>query len=440
MIKKILCYVGTFAAALLFLWGALLLSSSVPDEKIYDNLYSSAQHYSGKMAFGFKSDGRYNSVTDNYADVILLNIIYNIKSNDPFISSLDTKYYSGGEEGVNAGFYYSLTEGIPPDTDYTRYWHGMAVFIRPLLIFTDVEGIKNIGAWAVMLLMAALCVILTVKKQYFGAAAVIISFSAVQLWNIRLSLEYLPSAAVCFFMSILYVLLEKKSDDILIYLSICGGVMIAFFDFLTAETLTILIPLLLVYIIRMNDGRTGELKSMFRTFFLNCIAWGISYIMTFIAKWTIASAVTGENKFTAALSSVGERFAGEADKIGYPKLILYAPLANLSTVFGGTERISSGNIIVGLAVTAVVMCGVYYILRRKVFCKEAVIFAVIAVIPFIRFSVLSNHSYLHEFFTYRALASSVMALLAFVWYNILLSENKKTVSGNKKSIKYKESR
>lgn len=41
-------------------------------------------------------------------------------------------------------------------------------------------------------------------------------------------------------------------------LSVIGGAAAAFFDFLTAETLSILLPLLLVVIIRYSDDRLEE--------------------------------------------------------------------------------------------------------------------------------------------------------------------------------------
>ena len=49
---------------------------------------------------------------------------------------------------------------------------------------------------------------------------------------------------------------------------------------------------------------------------------------------------------------------------------------------------------------------------------------IIAAIPVLRFCVLMNHSYLHNFFTYRALMPSIMALLGLMWYRVGASGGK----------------
>ena len=54
----------------------------------------------------------------------------------------------------------------------------------------------------------------------------------------------------------------------------------------------------------------------------------------------------------------------------------------------------------------------------------------IAALPVVRICVLMNHSYLHNFFTYRALMASIMAVLGLVWYRI--GGSKKTPAKKKK--------
>ena len=44
----------------------------------------------------------------------------------------------------------------------------------------------------------------------------------------------------------------------------------------------------------------------------------------------------------------------------------------------------------------------------------AVLYLIIVFIPLIRYSVLMNHSYLHSFFTFRALLASVMAVFLII--------------------------
>lgn len=431
MIKKIILHIVVFISTVSVLWGLLIVTSFIPNSKIKDNLLESALSYTEKDAFEFANNGKFNSVSDNYADAILLNVMWNIKSGSPVISSLDTKYYDGEEFGENWGLYQAIN-GTKPNTDYTRYWHGSVIFIRPLMLFTDVNGVKAVGFTVLLLLITITVAILIIRKHHFAAAALILSLIGIQFWNIRLSLEYIPAFVICFTMCLLYILLEKKGEIFLTLLSVAGGVMIAFFDFLTVETITILVPLVLVFIIRTDDKRLGSFKDNLLITIKCGICWGLSYIMTFAVKWTAASIAVGENKFGTAFSAAGVRLYGSTEENVMPiyKQIPAAVAANLSTIFGGTERIDTSVIIIGLLITALIFGIILYFFKdKKKNTSLTLTILVIMAVPYIRYMVLNNHSYLHEFFTYRAQITVILGLCAILRYNIDLS---KLVKGRKK--------
>ena len=98
---------------------------------------------------------------------------------------------------------------------------------------------------------------------------------------------------------------------------------------------------------------------------------------------------------------------------------IYAPLANLSAMFGGSQRVDVICIVMGLTVSAALLGGMFYIFfaRTKNGAFTAVML-ILGALPYLRFILLNNHSYLHSFFTYRAQAASVTALLAVIWFNI----------------------
>ena len=420
MTKKITVHLAAFFAAVAVMWGLLVLTSLIPNEKIYEGLMESADHYGNTEAFSFENSGKLCDVADNYADAILLNILWNIDSSHSVYSSLDTKYYSGEELGVNYGLYAALN-GVAPDTDYYRYWHGSVIFIRPLMAFMSARGVKAVGLAAVIILAAACCGILVKKRQYFAAAALTVSLCCVHVWNVGLSLEYIPMFIVTMAMCILYVLLEKKGDIYVTVLSVIGGAAAAFFDFLTAETLSVLLPLLLVVIIRYSDDRLEENGLPF--VIKSGCCWGAAYLMTFIVKWAAASAVTGENRFVSAIHSAEVRIDGETD-MSLPMQMISAPLANLSTLFGGDVRVDGRRIALGLILTVLISGSICLLFGSKKPPKAAVTIALLGLVPYLRYIVLSNHSYLHEYFTYRAQAATVMALCALVW--LCIRDNKPT--------------
>lgn len=432
---SILRRAAVFAAVLLALWAALTAAAAIPNERIYDNMYESAMYFKDKQPFPNGSQMRL--VQDNFADAILLNVTWNMGSGEPFSSALNTAYYDGndGEEdlGENWGLYCAVEGTAQPNTDYTRYWHGMAALIRPLMLFTDIDGIKLIGTIAAFVLLAVNAALLLKKRQYFAAGALLAAVLCVHVWNIGLSLEYQPAVLVTLALLPLYILFEKN-DGALSILAVISGVMIAFFDFLTCETLTILIPLIIVFIIRKQDNRLPGLRSNLLLTLKCGGAWGLSYAGTFLVKWIAASLVTGENKFAVALSSAEVRIAGEAEQLSPVEQFFLAPVANISTLFGGTGRVDWGAFAGGLVISALAFGAVFYLFRsREKFDRSFTLtMLILGVLPLVRFFLLNNHSYLHEFFTYRALASTILALLAGLWYSLEFRPKKTPAKGGKK--------
>ena len=420
-------HIAIFAGTLLLSWVLLFLSALISNEAIRENMERSALHYRQLDAFQFHDGERWNAIGDNYADAIWMNVSWHMGEGSLFVSTLNTRYYDGGEYGENAGLYRSVTEGAQPNQDYTRYWHGSAAFIRLLHLVTDVEGIKTIGL-AVTLLLAAVTVALLVRAKHADVALLLaFSLAAVQVWNIHLSLEYQPAFVLTFLLCPMYLMLERRGDQYLTGLSVVGGVAIAFFDFLTTETMTILLPLILVVAVRAKEGRLGAFRDSLWLLVRCGICWGAAYAATFLVKWTAASLLTGEDAFALALNSAAERVGGVVDPSQMaPASIFSSILANLTVLFGGTARVQAGRALMGTGVFLLALLSVWYLFRRKKADRPAAaLLLLLGSVVFVRYLVLNNHSYLHEFFTYRALVSPVLAVLLALRLNIELPQKKR---------------
>lgn len=426
-ITAVLRRFAVFAIVLSVLWGLLTAAAAIPNEKIYENTLSSALYFKDKGPYNIEP--AFMLIQDNFADVILMNVVWNMGEGDPFVSALNTAYYDGNDGevdyGENWGFYCAVN-GTPPNTDYSRYWHGTGAVIRPLLLFTDMQGIKLIGTITAFVLLAINLGLLLKKRQFFAAGALTAAFLSVHIWNVCLSLEYQPAIIITLLILPFFIIFEKN-DGALSVLSVISGVMIAFFDFLTCETLTIIIPLIIVFIMRKQEKRLPTLKNNLLLSIKCAVAWGLSYMGAYLVKWSAASLVTGENKFAAAISSVEERIGGGAEELSPLEQFFLAPLANISTLFYGGERVDPRALIGGIALCAVIFGAVFYLFRspEKYDGGFAVLMLILGMVPILRYFVLNNHSYLHEFFTYRALASTVLAFFAVLWYSIDFCPKKK---------------
>jgi hypothetical protein len=414
-------YIAVFSVLLLGLYLLSVLCVTVPNRAITRHMLESAVYISNEDPYVFPEDGKYQNITDNLADQMWLNIGWHMGSGNPFISALDTRYYDGMEFGPPVGLFLSVTRGYEANTDYTRYWHGTAALMRVLHLFTDLQGIRIMGMVCLIVLIARTVMSLVKYGHWDLAVCLLVSLLGVQVWSLRLSVDYLPCFLICFGLCPAFVRLEKQGDIYLNILCVISGTLTAFFDFLTTETVTVLIPLILVIAIRSRESRLGSPKKVAKTLMFCGLCWGLAYAGTFLVKWCAVSLVTGENHFLAAMQSVNQRIDGVVTEGSLHKApgVLMPIVSNLTVLFDGTSRTEYRQVISGLILfgfPTLVACRLYQV-RRKPRPGTAFLL-VLGSVVFLRYGILANHSYLHSFFTYRALVSTILSVLAAMVLNL----------------------
>lgn len=415
---------AVWLGAMAILVGLLTLTACIPNDAINENLINSGLELLKSEPHPPLTENAYHSIQDNYADAILLGVIANVSAEEPFTSAINTMYNDGGDKGEGYGLIASAA-GVKPNTDYTRYWHGSMLVLRPMLTFADINGIKAISAVVMLALLSVSCFMLVKRRNTGGAVVFVLSLLAVQAFYVPFSLEFIIAFTVMLILCPFYIHFSGN-NNILLLLSVLGGTLIAFTDFLTTETITLLVPLLLVFFIRINENGAGSFKENI-TLVMKCGGgWLSAYALTFVSKWALASVVTGENKFTAAIASLTERTSGNVTDFDNPAEQIFSAVgANLSMLFPSPDRISPVVILISILLYIAAPFAVFLKYRKNIPQGIAPLFAVIAIIPVVRFMTLSNHSYLHCFFTYRALSVTVMAMLGLAWYSFKIKPVKK---------------
>ena len=419
--RRHMIYIAVFAALLLLLYLLLVFCAAIPNSAILKRMHQSAYALSNEEPYVFTPDQQHQNITDNLADQMWLNIGWHMGSGKAFLSALDTRYYDGELYGPAVGLYMSVTRGHEANTGYTRYWHGTAGLIRVLHLFTDIQGIKILGMICLFLLIGRTLWVLYRRGHWDLGLGLLASLFLVQFWNLRLSTEYQPCFLICFALCPAFLLAEKLGNFYLNLLAIVSGTLTAFFDFLTTETVTILIPLILVTAIRSRECRLGSPKKTMR-FLLHCgLCWALAYLGTFASKWCAVSLATGSNHFITAMHSVGQRVGGAVTEGNTNKMpgMLMAIGSNLSVIFEGTSRTEYRNAISNLMIIAMLIFVVWRMYRvRKTLRPGTGFILLLGSVVLLRFGLLANHSYLHSFFTYRALASTIFAVLAAMLINL----------------------
>ena len=109
--------------------------------------------------------------------------------------------------------------------------------------------------------------------------------------------------------------------------------------------------------------------------------------------------------------------------------MILAIFANLTTLFGGAGRVDFSACFKGIFISVAVLGSLFYLFRKNRFDKTAFwSMLILGSLVALRYILLSNHSYMHEFFTYRALITPIMAIFATVLLNTGLPEKQRKKS------------
>lgn len=138
---------------------------------------------------------------------------------------------------------------------------------------------------------------------------------------------------------------------------------------LTTETLTLTVPLLLILWVQQNQHRHENRQASIGITIKAIVAWGIGFLQYI---------------FGAIWNNIKCLFPFEYGMIGA---------------------------LIGSVLVLLVLYIGYVYRGKKIDRKCVLLYALIGLIPYIRYVVLHNHSYLHCFFTYRAQMATILAIV-----------------------------
>ena len=356
-------------------------------------------------------DGARGTLIHNSADETWMSIAYCYNPAHPLESAMWSNYYLATHMGIHDSFLKAVREElhVVANQQYLRYWHGAAGIIRLCHVFWNIRKIFVILAVAVTTLTAILFAMLWKIGFRAEAMCFLLSLTMISVWAVPFCLEYVWVFLIMLMASILAVRLVKKSlTKDLGMLFLISGMMTVYLDFLSAETLTLLIPLLLVLRVSREEAYKSDCLWLASTKLM--ILWSIGYLGAWAMKWVIASVVLGENVMPLVQSHISQRIGGSVS-LPLSEFLFQAVLRNIRSLFPFDYGVVGAGIMLFLVIFIV-----WPVYKNKVHVREDVnlsrvtLYIIIGLIPYIRFLVLHNHSYIHSFFTYRAQAATVLAL------------------------------
>lgn len=428
-------FILTATVCLLF----LLATALIPQDALRDNAAKSAEYFHEATLFDNVVGDLENSKIDNYADCISTGIAWHFGEGEKYTAVISADYNLRPEENVNDSFYREMQGEEVATENYSRYWHGSAGVIRFLLLFADIEAIRYAVATVGLLLNIVLVITLMRRKQVVLGVAYTLAFLLI---NGIFALTCLEYAFIFLLMPVATMFLvtngkmAKKENVQTAFMVI--GMLTAFLDFLTAETLTFTVPFVIYYVTVCGSKNQSEAKQVRRRsdwiFLLKSgMAWCAGYAGMFLTKWGLSALVLGKDAFRASADMALERISGDVsltsistgEKANLGQRLQGIMQRNLGCLYWSKRDVKAGTIALITLIVILVSFTFWYMARKaKYEYDKAALLGVVALVPYLRFLVLSNHTFIHYFFTYRALLVTVMVLFYLIYESTFLSNLK----------------
>lgn len=416
LLKGITVFAATLALCVLLLFFVCAL---IPQSAVAQSCREAGEYFFQQDSFPLLDEGVEGSRLDHYADCALFNVIYNVNSDEPLASVLRAPYYRIEGNDIREDYRTALS-GEAPNNEYARYWHGSQILLRPLLTFTSVAGCRGILFSLLLILNGIFIFLLLRKKRILPAVAYLLSLCAVRFWVTAFTLEYvtvfLILAAACIAVThIADKIPDEKKEEAVTLLCIISGTVTCFLDFLTAETLTFTIPVLLFLMLNQKNDGSLSFGKQFKRLLSWGMAWLLAYAATFAVKWLLVLAFSGPEAFANIFNDALYRIGGEGEFIS----LMMVPIRNLAALLPFSEGITVAGVLGYTAAILAILGAVLYLFRgEKRNLPYMGILGLLALLPYARFFLLMNHSYIHSFFTYRAQMATVFALIAILAHGL----------------------
>lgn len=410
--KAIKIVLWLFLLNLIFIVSLTFVTGTIKKDMIVKNIEKSTVYFNSKPINEYLVNGKKYSVIHNYADIILMNISYTAKSEKPLKSAINADIYANiNNFGVEGDLRKDLNTVVFNDGEknakfaYSRYWHGTLLFIRVFLTFTDFLGIRLINIITMLILTLGVIASMVYKKLYSVLFAYILANIMCATFIVPLTIEYCSVFFLMNLASIIIILFSEKIKQSYFFITL--GCLTCFFDFLTTEIITLFIPLSLLLIVK---GITN-IKEGFITTTKLSLFWSLGYVFSWIFKWALAVMSEGQYAFNLIVSQGLYRVTGKSDywnSLPYFKQLKTAISDNMSNIIPFTY-IEAG--VFFMFFTAFILFCIWFLYRKEIhkIPVQIVLFAV-ALIPYLRYVVLSNHAYGHSFFTFRAQFITIFCL------------------------------
>jgi hypothetical protein len=335
---------------------------------------------------------------DNFTDKVMLK---ETVTSEPEFSPLKSAMFMGG---------------------YARYWHGYQVILRPILILFSYSSIRFLNTFIIFGMFCWCLILFNNRIGRLASIAFFLSMMSIKLFIVPMSMQFTNLVLLSLLLIIItsYILPPKKdlteSDYLKEYrLFFCIGSLTSFFDLLTVPLLPV--GMVLLFIIMWHYKSCQRVISI-KQEIKYLLVWLVGYALTWISKWVLADGLYNFHVISNGVNQVIYRIGGtysaaEGGKQASRFLAFSYNLKMLFAPFDKTKVMVLGCIIIiGWLVIK------HYYRRTAINTNFVRSILFIAVLPWIWYICIPNHSQLHAWFTYRSQAYAVAGFIYVMLYYI----------------------
>ncbi len=371
----------------------------VPDKLVADALVEGVRD--GSFEEENYSISRLGHRSDNFSECIALTIGFDDPEGSTPIETALTSA-SGGKCTIAVPMLLAYAEnGDLVAAPYFRYWHGHTSYTRPALAALGVTGMRT-GAWGIMI-AAFIAVGVTIARRYGWvlAAALLAPLALATDFATLADTAHQSLALAVTLAGAAFVahLAQGRRTLQLLSIGAIAGSATSFIDLLTTPIVATTLLITIVLISSFDEGHRNWIL-LSRGVSLG-VGWSIGYVTMWVAKWILAALVVGYDEVRKDITGqVSFRLTGEHELVSTD--LLAATRDNLNFFLG---QPFAWPLVVGSGALAVVSVG-RYLLRTGDIISPLILLSPVA-IPAIWYEMMSNHTQIHNWITFRACAISV---------------------------------
>ena len=401
----ILC-AGIFSGTIL-----ILAAYSLPTERIYYHMQKSADTYKIERDAP-RWGGTVHTRLDNFTtSIMIMKAAYPVEGKILNSALLNPSWKLRNNAPTNTLIEVS-ENNLQAENDawnYSRYWHGYLIFLKPLMLVSNLSHLRELNFFLQFLLTLTALFLLYKKLGIYHAYIFALILAIINPITAALDFQ-ISSVYYVTIISVIFILLKneflQRGANILYFFAVVGIVTV-YLDFLTYPFVTFGVPLC-VYIFLNSEKifSTMPLKFLCK----NLFAWSFGYFGMWAGKWIIATLLTDSNVIQDALGAANYRssFNLVAGEGGHAFTTAEMLIKVLGTFFRGSAGIFA----------AIVILYILYSLiknRKKIIVNKnkAATLAFIIFLPLLWYVVFSNHSYVHNFLSYREFTIAVYGIAGF---------------------------